>query len=95
MSISRLQREARNATLVTTSLGLVGAFASWWIYVPPIAVVSAATALGLGLLSVVGAVALGQRRWGRAQQVFWKEWSRSTGMLRGDLQVGFCRSCLS
>lgn len=92
VSVGYLQRAARNTALLTTGLGLGGVFASWWLYVPPVAFISAPTAVGLGLLSVVATVALGQRRWNKAQQMFWKEWSRSTGMLRGDLQVGHSHS---
>lgn len=76
------------------SLGLGGIFASWWIYVPPVASASFATAVGLGLLSVLASIVLGQRRWDKAQQIFWKEWSRSTDMMRGDLQVRYSSVCL-
>lgn len=60
---------------------------SWVAYVPPIEVLSAGTASGLGLLSVVGSLALGQKFWAGAQKKFWRDWNRVTGMLKGDLEV--------
>lgn len=60
---------------------------SWVAYVPPVDVLSAGTASGLGLLSIVGSLALGQKLWGGAQKKFWRDWNRVTGMLKGDLEV--------
>lgn len=54
---------------------------------PPIEVLSAGTAGGLGLLSIVGSLALGQKFWRGAQKKFWRDWNRVTGMLKGDLEV--------
>jgi hypothetical protein len=87
--ITRLQASARRALLTTFTLAATGVFSSWWAFVPPVAAISSSTAGALGLLSVVSAAALGQRRWTTAQQKFWKEWDRATGMLRGDLQEDF------
>jgi hypothetical protein len=87
--INRLQTSARRALLTTFTLATTGIFSSWWAYVPPVEVISAPTASALGILSVVSAAALGQKRWAIAQKTFWKEWDRSTKMLRGDLQEDF------
>lgn len=54
---------------------------------PPIEILSAGTAGGLGLLSIVGSLALGQKFWAGAQRKFWRDWNRVTGMLKGDLEV--------
>ncbi len=54
---------------------------------PPVASLSLGTAIGLGILCAVGSVAMGQRLWLRAQKRFWKDWTRLTQMLKGDLQV--------
>jgi hypothetical protein len=43
--------------------------------------------LPFGILAAVGAVALGQRMWERAQNRFWADYTRVTTMLKGDLQV--------
>ena len=87
--INRLQVSARRALLTTFTLATTGIFSSWWAYVPPVEFLSASTASALGILSVVSAAALGQKRWATAQTGFWKEWDRSTKMLRGDLQEDF------
>lgn len=85
---NNLQLDARTAMLQTLGVGFVGAFASWWLCVPPLAAFNPATAVGLGSLSIVGALVLGQRQWSKAQSNFWREWKRSTCLLKGDLQVG-------
>ncbi|OWZ61402.1 hypothetical protein AYX15_06384 [Cryptococcus neoformans] len=86
-SIPRLQLSAQRALLTTYSTALLGASLSWVAYVPPIEVLSAGTAGGLGLLSIVGSLALGQKFWGGAQKKFWRDWNRVTGMLKGDLET--------
>ena len=73
-------------------MAILGISSSWAAYVPPIAALSPATAIGLGLLSIVGSVAVGQRLWLRAQGRFWKDWMRLTLMLKDDLQVSTQRS---
>lgn len=86
-SAHRVQTEARKGIFSTAGLAITGLAASWWIYVPPVAALPAVTATGLGALGVVLAIYLGQRRWDRAQKTFWREWDRSTEMLRADLQA--------
>lgn len=86
-SIPRLQLSAQRALLTTYSTALLGASLSWAAYVPPIEILSAGTAGGLGLLSIVGSLALGQKFWTGAQRKFWRDWNRVTGMLKGDLEV--------
>ncbi|OXC65339.1 hypothetical protein AYX13_05582 [Cryptococcus neoformans] len=86
-SIPRLQLSAQRALLTTYSTALLGASVSWIAYVPPIEVLSAGTAGGLGLLSIVGSLALGQKFWAGAQKKFWRDWNRVTGMLKGDLET--------
>lgn len=86
-SIPRLQLSAQRALLTTYSTALLGASMSWVAYVPPVDVLSAGTASGLGLLSIVGSLALGQKLWAGAQKKFWRDWNRVTGMLKGDLEV--------
>ena len=68
-------------------MAFVGVFASWAAFVQPVAPYSLPTAIGFGLLSVVGSVALGQRLWLRAQKRFWSDWTRLTHLLKGDLHV--------
>lgn len=86
-SIPRLQLSAQRALLTTYSTALLGASISWVAYVPPVDVLSAGTASGLGLLTIVGSLALGQKLWAGAQKKFWRDWNRVTGMLKGDLEV--------
>ncbi|KIR58036.1 hypothetical protein I314_06001 [Cryptococcus bacillisporus CA1873] len=86
-SIPRLQLSAQRALLTTYSTALLGVSMSWVAYVPPVDVLSAGTASGLGLLSIVGSLALGQKLWGGAQKKFWRDWNRVTGMLKGDLET--------
>lgn len=86
-SVPRLQSSAQRSLVSTLGVGAGGMAASWAAYVPPLALLSEATAAGLGLLSVIAALALGQRSWAKAQQRFWHDWGRVTSMLRGDLQV--------
>ena len=87
-SVPRLQSSAQRSLVTTLGVSASGLAASWAAYVPPLALLSEATASGLGILSVVAALALGQRSWGQAQKRFWEDWGRITSMLRGDLQVG-------
>ncbi|WVW79700.1 hypothetical protein I302_101670 [Kwoniella bestiolae CBS 10118] len=88
-SIPRLHSSAQRALLTTYATSLLGVSLSWMSYVPPIALTSASTALGLGILSVVASLALGQRLWGKAQKKFWRDWKRITGMMKGDLETRF------
>ncbi|WVQ83505.1 hypothetical protein IAT38_005646 [Cryptococcus sp. DSM 104549] len=88
-SIPRLQTSASRALLTTYSTALLGCSLSWVAYVPPVEILSAGTAGGLGLLGVVASLAWGQRLWGKAQKKFWKDWDRVTGMLKGDLETRF------
>ncbi|TXT11021.1 hypothetical protein VHUM_01772 [Vanrija humicola] len=83
--VPRLQVSAQRSLLTTYALALAGVSASWVACVPPLALISGYTATGLGLLSVVGGLALGQRFWARAQRRFWKDWARVTDMLKDDL----------
>lgn len=86
-AVPRLQLSAQRTLLATCGLSGLGVAASWACYVPPLSLLSSATACGFGLLSVVASLALGQRWWSKAQRTFWKDWERITGMLRGDLQT--------
>ncbi|WVF66729.1 hypothetical protein IAT40_001471 [Kwoniella sp. CBS 6097] len=88
-SVPRLQTSAQKALLTTYSTALLGMSLSWMSYVPPLSLTSAPTAVGLGLLGVVASLALGQRMWGKAQRKFWKDWTRITGMMKGDLETRF------
>ncbi|WVR04094.1 hypothetical protein IAU60_001093 [Kwoniella sp. DSM 27419] len=88
-SIPRLHASAQRALLTTYSTSLVGASLSWMSYVDPIHLTSAPTAAGLGILSVVSSLALGQKLWAKAQSKFWRDWKRITGMLKGDLETRF------
>jgi hypothetical protein len=87
-SVSRLRLSAQRSLLSTLFFASSGAAVSWALCVPPLSLISAATAAGLGVLSLVSAVALGQKFWSRTQQRFWADWQRVTSMLKGDLQVG-------
>ncbi|WWD16806.1 hypothetical protein CI109_101238 [Kwoniella shandongensis] len=89
LSVPRLQLSAQRALLSTYSTAFLGVSMSWVSYVPPVDLISAGTATGLGLLSVVASLAMGQRLWGRAQKRFWRDWKRVTGMMKGDLQTRF------
>jgi hypothetical protein len=75
-SIPRLQLAAQRALLSSWTFGLSGVGLSW-----------AFGTLPFGILAAVGAVALGQRMWERAQNRFWADYTRVTTMLKGDLQV--------
>ncbi|KAK8861291.1 hypothetical protein IAR55_002110 [Kwoniella newhampshirensis] len=88
-SVPRLQLSAQRALLSTYSTAFLGVSLSWVSYVPPLSTISAGTATGLGLLSIVASLAMGQRLWGRAQKRFWRDWKRITGMMKGDLQTRF------
>ncbi|WWC98869.1 hypothetical protein V866_005763 [Kwoniella sp. B9012] len=88
-SIPRLHSSAQRALLTTYATSLLGVSLSWMSYVPPISLTSAPTAVGLGILSVVASLALGQRLWGKAQKKFWRDWKRITGMMKGDLETRF------
>ncbi|KAL1410163.1 hypothetical protein Q8F55_004168 [Vanrija albida] len=83
--VPRLQVSAQRSLLTTYALSLAGVSASWVACVPPLSLISGYTATGLGLLAVVGGLALGQRFWARAQCRFWKDWARVTDMLKDDL----------
>lgn len=85
--VQRLQLSAQRALLSTYAMAFLGMSASWAAYVPPLASLSGSTAVGFALLSAIGSVALGQRLWLRAQKRFWRDWTRLTHMLKGDLQV--------
>lgn len=87
--VPRLQVSAQRSLLTTYALSLAGVSASWVACVPPLALISGYTATALGLLSVVGGLALGQRFWARAQRRFWKDWARVTDMLKDDLVVHY------
>lgn len=78
---------AQRALLTSLGSSTIALAASWFCYVPPLAILSGPTAIGIGLLSIVGSAALGQRRWLKAQRTFWADWARITDMLRGDLQT--------
>ncbi|OCF42512.1 hypothetical protein I317_03628 [Kwoniella heveanensis CBS 569] len=88
-SVPRLQASAQRALLTTYSTALLSMSLSWMSYVPPLTLTSAPTAVGLGLLGVVASLAWGQRMWGKAQKKFWKDWTRITGMMKGDLETRF------
>ncbi|WRT65407.1 uncharacterized protein IL334_002350 [Kwoniella shivajii] len=88
-SIPRLHTSAQRALLTTYATSLLGVSSSWMSFVPPISLTSASTAIGLGILSIVASLALGQRLWGRAQRKFWRDWKRITGMMKGDLETRF------
>lgn len=90
-SLPRLQVSASRAMLSTYTSGLAGVLVSWIWAVPPIALLSAPTGTGLGILSVVASVALGQRLWRRAQVRFWRDWDRIAAMLKEDLSVSLPR----
>lgn len=81
--IPRLHRSAQRSILTAFSTGFAGALASVLVY-PSI---PGATAAGLGILSVIGGIILGQRAWYRAQSRFIRDMDRITGMLQGDLQA--------
>ncbi|ORY25235.1 hypothetical protein BCR39DRAFT_544538 [Naematelia encephala] len=89
ISGTQLQRSANRALLTTYSMAAAGVVSSWAAYVPPLAVLSSGSAAGLAILSVVASLALGQRLWARAQKHFWRDWSRITSMLKGDLETQF------
>ncbi|WWC59932.1 uncharacterized protein I303_102495 [Kwoniella dejecticola CBS 10117] len=88
-SIPRLHSSAQRALLTTYATSLLGVSLSWISYVPPISLNSGATAAGLGILSIVASLALGQRLWGKAQKKFWRDWKRITHMMKGDLETRF------
>nr|ODN98663.1 hypothetical protein L204_02627 [Cryptococcus depauperatus CBS 7855] len=87
LSLPRLQLSAQRTLLTTYSIAFCGASLSWVAYVPPVELFSAGTATGLGLLSIMGSLAAGQKLWERAQKSFWKDWKRVTRMLKGDLKA--------
>lgn len=87
VSVHELQTKARSILVNTSGLMVAGIAASWWMYVPPVAALTAMSATALGILSLVGSIYLGQRRWNHAQSLFWQAWDRSTQMLKGDLQA--------
>ncbi|ODN97240.1 hypothetical protein L198_03803 [Cryptococcus wingfieldii CBS 7118] len=86
-SIPRLQISAQRSLLTTYSTTILGVTGSWIGSVAPLELFSTSTAGGLGVLSVVASLALGQTLWARAQKRFWKDWDRITGMLKGDLET--------
>ncbi|TYJ59017.1 hypothetical protein B9479_000005 [Cryptococcus floricola] len=86
-SIPRLQISAQRSLLTTYSTTILGVTGSWIGSVAPLELFSTSTAGGLGVLSVVASLALGQTLWARAQKRFWKDWERITGMLKGDLET--------
>ncbi|ODN76969.1 hypothetical protein L202_05532 [Cryptococcus amylolentus CBS 6039] len=88
-SIPRLQISAQRSLLTTYSTTILGVTGSWIGSVAPLELFSTSTAGGLGVLSVVASLALGQTLWARAQKRFWKDWDRITGMLKGDLETKF------
>ena len=90
-SVPRLQLSAQRSLLFTLAVAASGIAGSWVAFIPPFSLVSGATATGLGLLSIVGSLALGQRLWGKAQRKFWDDWKRITHMLRGDLKVSLAK----
>ncbi|WWC68938.1 uncharacterized protein I206_102874 [Kwoniella pini CBS 10737] len=88
-SIPRLHSSAQRALLTTYATSLLGVSLSWMSYVPPMTLISGATATGLGILSIVASLAFGQRLWGKAQKKFWRDWKRITNMMKGDLETRF------
>ncbi|WWC87559.1 uncharacterized protein L201_002449 [Kwoniella dendrophila CBS 6074] len=88
-SIPNLQSSAQKTLLLTYSTSLLGLSLSWLSYVPPIEIFGSTTAIGLGLLSIVSSIALGQKLWKKAQKKFWRDWFRITAMMKGDLQTRF------
>lgn len=83
----RLQASAYRILLSSLSTATGGVTLAWFSYVSPMSMLSAASATGCGILSVVAALAVGQRLWRRSQRRFWSDWDRITAMLHGDLKV--------
>lgn len=92
-SIPVVHRKAQRTLYTGYLMSLAGTVGAWVGYVPPIEMLSAPTAVGLGLLSVLGSLAWGQRRWAKVQKAFWRDWERSVAALRGDVQVSFTELC--
>lgn len=86
-SVARLHWSAQKAMLLTYCTSAIGILFSWGGSVGPLVLVSEGTALGLGLLSVLGSLAVGQRMWHAAQKRFWRDFDRVTRMLEGELKV--------
>lgn len=86
-SVPRLQVSASRSLLASWIFSGTAALLSWTAYVPPVALISAPTAVGLAILGLVGSLSAGQRTWLRAQNRFWRDWDRINAMLRGDLEV--------
>jgi hypothetical protein len=82
-----VQNGARWISYQTYIGALGGVLASWTVYVPPFELVSASTAIGLGMLSITASIWSGQTRWHRVQKSFWRSWERSTDMLSSDIKV--------
>lgn len=84
-AVPRLQVSAQRALLSTYALAFLGVSGSWCLCVPPLSMLSTYTSVGLGALSVVASLALGQTLWAKAQKRWWKDWDRVTAMLKDDL----------
>ncbi|EIW69179.1 hypothetical protein TREMEDRAFT_44343 [Tremella mesenterica DSM 1558] len=87
--LPRLHKAASRSVLASYAIASSSIMSTWIMAVPPIQVISPGLAFGLGLLSVLSSIALGQRQWNRAQKVFWRDWERSTKVIREDLQNEF------
>lgn len=86
---SVIMPQLRTAAFRVSVLSYTGAFAgsciSWAVAVPPVELIQPGTALGLGLLSIVSFMSLGQRLWQRAQRSFWTDWNRTALSASEDL----------